>query len=219
MFCLALRRSTFEEIGELDERFGLGLFEDDDYSRRVRRNGGRTVCAEGVFVHHFGEGALGSLAACGEYGELFSSNRRRFEEKWGVEWRPHERRTNPAYELLRQQFPLTVGNIIPAGSRILVVTRGDGVLLELPGYEGWHFPREDDGTYAGHHPADDDEAIDHLEQLRREGADFLVIPSTSTWWLEHYRRFWKHLDERYDDVTAEPAVATVYDLRERDGQR
>jgi GT2 family glycosyltransferase len=219
MFCVALRHSTFDEIGGLDERFGLGLFEDDDYSRRVHRNGGRIVCAEGVFVHHFGEGALGSLAACGEYGELFSSNRRRFEEKWGVEWRPHERRTNPAYERLRRQFPVTVRNIIPAGARILVVTRGDGVLLKLPGYDGWHFPRADDGTYAGHHPADDDEAIDHLEQLRRDGAGFLVIPSTSTWWLEHYRGFRNHLDERYDDVTVEPAIATVYDLTERDGQR
>jgi hypothetical protein len=215
MFCVALRRSTFEHIGGLDERFGLALFEDDDYSLRVGRSGARVVCVEDTFVHHFGEGSLGSLAASGTYGELFGANRQRFEEKWGAKWRPHERRGNPAYESLRRQMGVMVRNNIPSGSTILVVTRGDDVLLELPGYEGWHFPRAADGAYAGYHPADDGDAIGQLEHLRRHGADFLVIPAPAAWWLEHYRGFTKHLDERYDDVTMEPAIATIYDLGAR----
>ncbi len=216
MFCVALRRSTWKDIGGLDERFGLALFEDDDYSLRVRRGGGRVVSAEDVFVHHFGEGSLGSLASSGRYGELFEANRQRFEEKWGVEWQPHERRSNAAYEGLRRKIGVMVRDNIPFGSTILVVTRGDNVLLELPGYEGWHFPRASDGTYAGYHPGDDGEAIGHLEQLRRLGAEYLVIPVSAAWWLEHYRGFRKHLDEQYDDVTMEPAIATIYDLGARD---
>ncbi len=38
-FCVATTRSVYEKVGELDEQFGLGYFEDDDYCYRVRRQG------------------------------------------------------------------------------------------------------------------------------------------------------------------------------------
>ena len=39
MFCLAMRREVWERLGPLDEEFGLGTLEDDDYSARVRAPG------------------------------------------------------------------------------------------------------------------------------------------------------------------------------------
>lgn len=96
--CVALRRGVFEEVGPLDERFGLGMFEDDDYAMRVRAHGYRVVYAEDVFVHHWGGGSFKEMAPY-RYWKLFRENRRKYEEKWGEKWRPHLHRD----ELLADQ--------------------------------------------------------------------------------------------------------------------
>ncbi len=90
MFCVAMRRETYERVGPLDERFELGMFEDDDYAQRLRACGYRVVCAADVFVHHVGQAAFKALIANGEYDPLFEKNRRLYEEKWRVRWTRHE---------------------------------------------------------------------------------------------------------------------------------
>lgn len=90
MFCVGMRRAVFDKIGFLDEQFGIGMFEDDDYAHRVKGQGFRVVCAADVFVHHFGQAAFKKLIADGKYQELFDENRRRYEKKWKIEWVPHQ---------------------------------------------------------------------------------------------------------------------------------
>ena len=90
MFCVAFRRDTYERVGPLDEQFGIGMFEDDDYSLRVKKCGLRVVCAADVFVHHVGQAAFKKLIEKGEYDSLFEENRRRYEGKWNVRWIPHQ---------------------------------------------------------------------------------------------------------------------------------
>src|SRR5262249_20049274 len=82
--------------------------------------------------------------------------------------------TNYRYQLLRQkigqqqfveQLRKILKQALPANAIVLVVSKGDDVLLELDGVKAWHFPQTDDGFYAGHHPADSTEAIAHLQAL------------------------------------------------------
>jgi hypothetical protein len=100
---------------------------------------------------------------------------------------------------------------IPAGATVLVVSKGDEALLRIQGCTGWHFPRADNGAYAGHHPADSAEAIAHLEALRTQGARYLVFPSTSLWWFDFYAGFREHLDGRYRRSYSDP-YHVVFDL-------
>lgn len=81
-FCVILPRSVWRQVGELDENFGLGMFEDDDYTLRVRAAGYETACAEDVFIHHHHSASFGLLPQA-EYDALFARNRQYFESKWG----------------------------------------------------------------------------------------------------------------------------------------
>lgn len=53
-FCLAVKRSVLQEVGAFDERFGTGMFEDNDLCYRIRRAGYRLIIAARSFVHHHG---------------------------------------------------------------------------------------------------------------------------------------------------------------------
>ena len=215
MFCAALRRQVWDAIGPLDERFETALFEDDDYAMRVRQAGYRVACAEDVFVHHFGQASIGQLGPTGRYGDVFHANRLRWEAKWGVAWQPYERRDKPAYRDLIQRIRCLVRDAVPAGATVAVISRGDDELLKLDGRQAWHFPQCEDGTYAGHHPKDSVACIAHVEQLRSKGAEFLVIPSTALWWLEHYARFGEHLTTHYRALGDEHSPAIIVALTER----
>lgn len=93
----------------------------------------------------------------------------------------------------------------PYDATVIVISKGEDELLNLQGRRAWHFPRQDDGTYAGYYPENDQEAVDSLESLRRRGGDYLVIPRAGFWWLDDYPGFRDHLEAKYrrivdDDV-------------------
>jgi len=212
MFCLAMRRQTFMQLGPLDERYDIGLLEDDDYAERAREAGYELRCADDVVVHHFGEASFGRLVPSGEYTRILEANQHRYAEKWGRRWEPYGRRPNPRYEREAEWVREAVKETVPAGSTVLVISRGDEELLRLNGRQALHFPQAEDGGWAGHHPADSDEAIDHLETLRSRGAEFLVVPPTYLWWLRHYGGFREHLDVRYEPVVSDDRAGKIYSL-------
>jgi GT2 family glycosyltransferase/glycosyltransferase involved in cell wall biosynthesis len=125
--CVALRRTVFEEIGPLDETFGIGMFEDDDYAIRLRQKGYKILCAEDVFIHHWGSASFSKIGFT-NYWQLFKQNRIKFEQKWGEEWIPHTHRP----ELIPQQYRMYLDNAIQFSDVILdMEKRTEGQRLEL----------------------------------------------------------------------------------------
>ena len=81
-FCLLARRSVIERIGGLDEQFGSGNFEDDDFCLRAGFAGFRICIAQDAFVHHTGSRTF--IGAKIDYRESMLRNWKLFKTKWGI---------------------------------------------------------------------------------------------------------------------------------------
>lgn len=101
----------------------------------------------------------------------------------------------------------------PINATVLIVSKGDEELLMLNDRKAWHFPRSEDGEYAGSYPADSADAIDHLESLHAQGAEFLVFPETAMWWLDYYGEFRQHLESGYRVTARGEHSCLIFDLR------
>jgi hypothetical protein len=101
--------------------------------------------------------------------------------------------------------------VIPAEATVLVAGKGDDALLRLDGRRAWHFPMTADGRYLGYHPSGDTAAIAQLEALRARGADHLMLPATTLWWLDHYQGLRRHLEDRYTPLLKDEHCA-IYRL-------
>jgi hypothetical protein len=117
------------------------------------------------------------------------------------------------YEQLIPRLRVMVEAALPAGAVALVVSKGDERLLAFSGRTGWHFLRNEQGLYAGHHPADSAAAIEALDRWRVKGAGYLVIPQVALWWLDHYAGLREHLDRRARVIARNDRAGVIYALQ------
>jgi len=80
--CVMMRRQLFVRVGLLDEAFGLGNSEDEEFCWRVRQAGGELVVDPLVFVHHAGHATFGRLPQ-GMFETLLARNRALLDRKTG----------------------------------------------------------------------------------------------------------------------------------------
>jgi hypothetical protein len=117
-------------------------------------------------------------------------------------------------ELVTRVHEAVRANVAP-GASLLVLSKGDASLLEIPGYSAAHFPQDSSGAYAGHHPSDSAAAIAGLEQLSRRGAQYLVIPTTALWWLDFYTELAEHLGAHGELLADVEGACLIFDLGRR----
>ena len=76
--CWLIPRKVWDEVGEFDERFLGGTYEDDDYCKRVGNVGGKIVVNKSVNLHHL----LSQEVASFNVREMMARNKKLFNEKW-----------------------------------------------------------------------------------------------------------------------------------------
>jgi GT2 family glycosyltransferase/Flp pilus assembly protein TadD len=121
-FCMLIKRQVIDKIGGLDHRYGLGNFEDDDFSLRAALAGFESRVADDCFVHHFG-----SRTFVGEkidYRKSLLRNWSLFKEKWGL---PQELPYETGYNLNQ----ISAKSFDP-GSHYIALHADDNIGSEVP---------------------------------------------------------------------------------------
>jgi hypothetical protein len=133
-------------------------------------------------------------------------------------WTPQTRAVAvQEYSELVPRIRELAASFVPPGSNVLVTSRGDDALLDLPGLRGAHFPQGQGGGWAGFYPADSASAIAHLEALRMQGAEFILFPGPAYWWFEYYDELSRHLLTRSRVVHHDNDCA-IFELRGGEGR-
>lgn len=111
--CLCIDRRVIEEVGGLDERYGAGNFEDDDFCLRVRAAGYRIYVCDDVFIHHFGSQTFAANKV--DWSATMRGNWSKFAAKWGYPPAFPEQGYRPAeaiargFDRRRHYVPLSAG--------------------------------------------------------------------------------------------------------------
>lgn len=115
-FCLAMPRAVLNRVGFLDEQFGVGCFEDDDFTRRVREAGFLAVIVTDSFVHHFGSRSFVGNGV--DLRAVLEANQRLFEDKWRRLIDGKEIAEKPSIEALVDESPWKLSRQAGQGLRL-----------------------------------------------------------------------------------------------------
>lgn len=103
-----------------------------------------------------------------------------------------------------------VASVVPQGAAYVFV---DGEQIGgLPLTNRRSFPfTEHEGMYWGP-PTEDDAAVQELEKIRRQGAQFLVVAWPAFWWLDYYAGFHRYVQSAFDCAFQNERLV-IFDLR------
>ena len=80
-FCTMFNREVFDKVGTLDERFGMGMGDDNDFCYRMRQAGYKLWLCPGALVKHAVSATMNQIPGGPE--KLMKDSRRILIEKYG----------------------------------------------------------------------------------------------------------------------------------------
>ncbi len=146
-FCILFHRELYQQIGGLDERFGTGNYEDDDFCLRAAIAGYRNMIAGDVYLHHYGSVTFAGAGL--DYRNVLGGNWTLFREKWSAPVSDPQQaalvarcrlREEVEQLLLAEQHETVVQQLHTQGELL----RSDNVLAELFAWALWgcgHFEK------------------------------------------------------------------------------
>ena len=96
------------------------------------------------------------------------------------------------WERTLRAIAAAVREVVPPEAALAAVDKWDPTLLHLSGRRGWHFP--DRRLIPDGYPREGAAVVRHLEELRRRGARYLLLPRSGWWWLDCYPELGRHLE-------------------------
>ena len=123
-FCMLIKREVIEKIGKFDEIYGMGNFEDTDYSRRATQVLFGCARAKASYVYHRERTSFLKLK---DYDTSFKKNQAIFYNRWG---KPKRIFIEARRGLLPKQADKLL-SLARAGNWI-VLARGKNVNLPVP---------------------------------------------------------------------------------------
>ena len=79
-FCMLIKKEILKDVGLFDESYGMGYFEDTDFSLRAKEKGYKSVRAIASYVYHKEKRSFSLLKS---FKADFLKNKKIFELKWG----------------------------------------------------------------------------------------------------------------------------------------
>lgn len=79
-FCMLIKRDLISKVGLFDEVYGMGNFEDTDFSRKAVKEGYKCVRACGAYVYHRENSSFSKVRT---FDNDFKRNKEIFEFRWG----------------------------------------------------------------------------------------------------------------------------------------
>ncbi len=114
-FCMLIKKPLIKKIGNFDEIYSPGNFEDADFSKRAVKAGYRCMLAKGAYVYHRQNISFKKRM---DWDKSFKRNRDIFNEKWG--------------KSKRVVYIITNGNLIGLKTNIVkFLKQGDWVWIIL----------------------------------------------------------------------------------------
>lgn len=76
-FCICMRLDVLKKVGLFDTQFGLGMWEDNDYSLRIKKAGYKLFIVKESFIYHYGSQTIKDF----NMQQLFEEGKKKFIAK------------------------------------------------------------------------------------------------------------------------------------------